>query len=267
MSSTAVNMDVPPPRSARRRSIARPQAELSISIARTREEVAAAWNLVYRSYLQANLINGNPFEIHTVPHALNAKTSVVVGRINDEIVSTLTIMHDDRKRGLPLDKVYRTQLDGLRGQGRRLLEVGLFADRRLSIRRATAAFMEMMRFVFYRSCYDLADIMIGVHPRHAAFYQRNFGFSVEGPVDVHPVVNNRPVILLRGDSQAQLRANPVPCQVVDYIQRPLPRSTFNERAPLRPENLKGSVIAGFIERVDDSWSHHTSQPLTKARIA
>ena len=254
------------PRPVRQRVRARQNSELQISVATTREEVAAAWNLVYRSYRQAELIDDNPYQIHTVPHALRPGTSVILGRIDGEIVSTLTIMHDGRE-GLPLDRVYQPRLDQLRKEGRRLMEVGLFADRRLSISRATAAFMEMMRFVFYSSCYSLADIMIGVHPSHAPFYERNFGFVIDGPVDVHPLVNCRPVVLLRGDTQAQLSANPVPQQLVDYVNRPLPRAAFEERARLHPENVAGTVIASFVDRLHEFWSNVHQPRVAEARIA
>lgn len=254
------------PRRARRRVLAKQPADLQISIAATREEVAAAWNLVYNSYRQADLIADNPYHIHTVPHALRPGTSVILGRMDGEIVSTLTIMHDGGE-GLPLDRVYRSRLDELRSEGRRLMEVGLFADRRLSIGRATAAFMEMMRFVFYNSCYSLADIMIGVHPSHAPFYQRNFGFQIDGPVDVHPLVNCRPVILLRGDTQAQLKANPIPQQLIDYVNRPLPRAAFDERARLHPQSVEGTVIASFVNRLSDCWSNIGQPRTVEARIA
>lgn len=254
------------PRPVRQRTRAARSSELQISIATTREEVASAWNLVYRSYRQAQLIDDNPYQIHTVPHALRPGTSVILGRIDGELVSTLTIMHDGRE-GLPLDRVYKPRLNQLREEGRRLMEVGLFADRRLSISQATTSFMEMMRFVFYSSCYSLADIMIGVHPSHAPFYERNFGFVVDGPVDVHPLVNCRPVVLLRGDTQAQLRADPVPRQLVDYVNRPLPRTAFEDRARLHPETVAGTVIASFVERLHDFWSEVYQPSVAEARIA
>ncbi len=255
-------------RAVRRRTRPLNVADLEIAVAHTREEVAAAWQLVYRSYREADLIEDNPFQIHTVPHALRTSTTVVLGRMGDELVSTLTMMHDSRNGGLPLDCVYKTRLDELRSEGRRLMEVGLFADRRLTIGRATAAFMEMMRFVFYNSCYHLADIIIGVHPSHAAFYQRNFGFVIDGHVDAHPTVNHRPVVLLRGDTQAQLTANPVPMQLKEYLNRPLPRAAFANQTPLNREGVAGSVLANFCRRAENMEQTIPAQPcVTSARIA
>lgn len=238
-------------RAVRRRTRPLNVGNLDIAVAHTREEVATAWQLVYRSYRDADLIKDNPFQIHTVPHALRTSTTVVLGRLDKELVSTLTMMHDSKKGGLPLDCVYKTRLDELRSEGRKLMEVGLFADRRLHIGRATAAFMEMMRFVFYNSCYHLADIVIGVHPSHASFYQRNFGFAIDGHVDVHPTVNHRPVVLLRGDTQAQLTANPVPMQLKEYLNRPVPRAAFANQTPLNREDVAGSVLANFCECAED----------------
>jgi len=265
------NFAMPDDRALRRvRRRVRPicHADIEIDVAQTQDEVALAWQLVYRSYRQAQLIEDNPFQIHTVPHALRSSTTVVIGRIDGEIVSTLTMMHDSKQGGLPLDCVYKSRLDDLRVQGRKLMEVGLFADQRLIIGKATTAFMEMMRFVFYNSCYHLADIVIGVHPSHAPFYRRNFGFNIDGHVDVHPTVNNNPVVLLRGDTQAQLIADPVPMQLKNYLDRPLPRTTFANQPPLHPQDLQGSVLANFCDLAQDmKQTPKITDRTKKARIA
>lgn len=224
---------------------------LRIELARTPQQVAAAWRLVYAMYRQAELIDDNPYEIHTVAHALRPGTAVIVSYDGDDLVSTLTIMHESRE-GIPLDKVYRSELDGLRAQGRRLMEVGLFADRFQPALRSLTAIIEMMRYVFYSSCYSLADIIIGVNPHHQSFYERFFGFEQIGPVSMHPIVRNRPVVLLRGDTQRQFNGESVPPSLLEFASRPLPRRTFDERAPLHRDAIADTPIAGYISRA--SWN-------------
>ena len=173
--------------------------ELSFDVARTIEDVAQAWQLVYRAYLRTGLIHANPTRIHTVPQAIGRNTVVVCGRVYGRIVSTLS-GYVDGPQSLPLDSVYAAQLDALRAAGCRLMEVGLFADRRLHLERSREAILELMRYVCYFGVHAGAtDAVIGVHPHHAAYYTRLLGFDVSGPIRRYGAVNEAEVVLLRLD--------------------------------------------------------------------
>ncbi|MEX2215240.1 MAG: hypothetical protein WD768_13995 [Phycisphaeraceae bacterium] len=243
-----------------------PAAGLRIEIAQRPDQVAAAWELVYQAYRDAELIEDNPHRIHTVPQAIRPTTSVVVAYEGKKVVSTLTIMHDGPV-GLPLDRVYQPHLDRMRQDGKRLMEVGLFADSQLPISRATVAFREMMRFVFYSSCWSLADIVIGVHPSHSKYYIRQFGFETAGPVSVHPIVRNRPVVLLHGETKRQLSLNPMPRSIAEYVDRPLPRSSFDRKLRLAPETIAGTAIGGFVDMLAELWNNVTYVPRLAGTIS
>src|SRR5437660_92608 len=116
---------------------------LNFFVARTLDDVVEAWSVVYYAYLRAGLIDSNPFEVHTVPQALGPHTLVVTGCLGPLSVSTLSA-YVDNPAGVPLDAVYRAELDGLRKQGRRIMEVGLFADRRDHIARTAPGLPELM---------------------------------------------------------------------------------------------------------------------------
>ena len=205
-------------------------SKIQVHIAQTRDQIAAAWSLVYQAYRSAAIIDSNSMGIHTIPHALSPATTVIVGtNAQNQVVSTLTIMHDC-SQGLSLDSIYGNQLDKLRQQNRHLMEVGLFAESKPKVDQAnntttkpgahtvtkpsvnstvlSNTIYNMMRYVFYNSCYSLADIIIGVHPHHAGFYKRAFGFEVAGPIKQHPCVKHRPVILLRGDTKKTNKSKP-----------------------------------------------------------
>ena len=211
-----------------------------VDFARRPDQISAAWRLVFEAYREAELIDDNPWGMHLVPHALRPSTSVVIASRGEQVISTLTIMHDS-SHGLALDAAYPTELDALRQGGHKLMEVGLFADRHLPIAAATRAIVEMMRYVFYISCYSLADIVIGVHPRHAAFYERNFGFQPFTPVSTHPTVRHNAVVGLLGETQRQLSSQPVPPSLADYASRHIPRSAIKNRAAVDPQAILGSA--------------------------
>src|SRR5699024_10861758 len=131
--------------------------ELSYTCAHRLREVEMAWRLVYERYVQKKLIEQNPFNLHTVPMAIGDHACVICGPERNtsgatsrpgETRSTLTLIGDN-PAGLPLDSVYREQLDGLRRRGRRPVEVGLLADRRRRASRSAAALFSMMRWAAY----------------------------------------------------------------------------------------------------------------------
>src|SRR4051794_7035611 len=107
----------------------RDRSGLNFYVARTLDDVLEAWQLVYIAYRGVGLVDANPYELHTMPQAVGAQTLVVTGCLGPLSVSTLSV-YLDPPGGLPLDSVYKDELAGLRGEGRRIMEVGLFGDRR-----------------------------------------------------------------------------------------------------------------------------------------
>jgi len=222
------------------------QPALNYRIARTCEDVEAAWRLVYQAYRRIGLIDPNPFEIHTTPHAVNGDSVVVMGLHEDRTLgATLTAMLD-APNGLPLDHVYPDELATLRNEGRKLIEVGLFADRRRDFVRTTRSLLELMRFAFhYGWQQDVDDFVIGVHPHHAKFYCRMFSFEIHGGEKQYSTVNDHPVVLLRGDLPRgiQLRR-----RAVDYaLRNPVEPDAFADRFSFDDPQLRDSRIAAFLQ--------------------
>lgn len=221
------------------------KSDLTVGVATELNEIVEAWRLVYDLYRRIEIIDENPVGLHTNLHAVAPDTSVIVGQLDGEAVSTLTIMQDG-PYGLPLDSVYNRQLNLLRRLGRPILEVGLLADRREKAGRAMAAIMEMMRYAFWNAALNGADLLCGVHPHHAQFYIRTFGFDTIGPVTVYPTVRNQPVVLLRLDIPGQMRCNPLPRGVDMYLRNPLSSDAFDQRYPLEPRRVTSTPIARYL---------------------
>lgn len=218
---------------------------LEIGVASRLDQVVAAWQLVYQAYRRIEIINANPAEVHTSPLAISPQTAVIVGTCRDEVASTLTMMHDS-ERGLPLDDVYSRPMAALRQRGEKLMEVGLLADRRAKASRAIAAIFGMMRFVFYNARFTRSIIVCGVHPHHAGFYMKSFGFEVAAPETTHPGVNNQPVIFLRLDLDQKLQLDPLPRGLAMYVADPLAADTFDVRFPLTATSVAHTPIGAFL---------------------
>jgi hypothetical protein len=211
------------------------------------EQVESAWRLVYERYSQMGLIDENPFAMHAVPSAVGEHACVIWGPEGLDVGYTMTMFRDNPK-GLALDSVYAPDLNELRQKGRRLLEVGMLADRRESASRGVGALFDMMRWAIHYGLHtDLTDIVIGVHPRHAQFYMRCYGFEQFAPPTTYPMVRDNPVVPLRLRLREGLAKDKLPRGLADARDNPVPASNFAHRFAFAPQQLRGSLIAGFLE--------------------
>lgn len=211
------------------------------------EQVEAAWRLVYARYSHMGLIDENGFGIHTAPAAVGKHACVIWGPEGPEVGYTMTLFRDN-PMGLALDSVYAPYLDALRVQGRRLLEVGMLADRRQSAARSIGALFSMMRWAIYYGLHnDLSDIVVGVHPHHAQFYVRCYGFEEFAPPTTYPMVRDNPVVLLRLRLRERLADDVLPRGLADARDNPVPSSAFASSFEFAPEQLSGSLIEGFLK--------------------
>lgn len=215
------------------------------AVASSVSDVICAWSLVHDAYTRIGLIDTNKFSLHTVSQAVSPATSVIIGSMNDAPVSTLSIIHEGAQQ-IPLQNVYPRELDSLRKQGRKLLEVGLLADRREHISRAMVAIFEMMRFVFWRSYLTHTDIVIGVHPHHAGFYINSFGFEPIGQQSTHPTVKDHPVLPMRLDIHTVLKSDAVPKRLTQYLNNPLPDDAFDHRCRFDPLEVENSPLGMYL---------------------
>lgn len=220
------------------------------------EQVEAAWGFVYDRYSKMGLIDENRFGIHTSPHAVGPHACVILGPTSTDIGYTITLFQDSPK-GLALDSAYGHRLDELRRKGRRLLEVGLLADRRQNTSGSIGALFSMMRWaIHYGLHHDLTDIVVGVHPRHASFYIRFYGFEIAGAPTTYAVVKNNPVVLLRLRLCAEAPLSQLPRGLMDAKNNPPPAGAFSHAFSFDGEQLKNSLINGFLKSSDTPLLDH-----------
>lgn len=224
----------------------RDRSGLNFYVARTLDDVLEAWQLVYIAYRRAELIDSNPYELHTMRQAVGPQTLVVTGCLGPLSVSTLSV-YLDSPVGLPLDSVYKDALAKLRGDGRRIMEVGLFGDRRDHLNRSAEGLFELMRFAYFYAIYNkVDDAVIGIHPDHAAFYKRFFAFEQIGDSRDYPTVKNNPVIPLRLDLHTAPKLDPLPKGLRYFAENELPERVFANRFGFDEGQVASSPIAQFL---------------------
>lgn len=168
----------------------------NIKIAETRDEWAQSFALVYREYLASGYITEpHPSRMHLSVYNLLPTTCVFVFRTYVTVISTLTQIFDSELFGLPMDALYRPELDALRAQGRRITELSALATPRETRWCNLMVFLSKTMFE-YSMMNDIDDICIMVNPKHVSFYKTMFLFEDFGEERFYPGVG-APAVALR----------------------------------------------------------------------
>lgn len=168
----------------------------------TRNELEQAYNLVYRTYRSEGYLERNPARLRVSIYNALPATITFVGKLGDEVVATVTVV-PDTPAGLPMEVIYREEVESLRNGGRHLAEVTMLADRRHELRRSLPVVMALMKQVFDYCTLILSttDLCITINPRHESYYHRYLLFDPLGDLKLYPSVRNNPALALRLDLQ------------------------------------------------------------------
>jgi hypothetical protein len=142
-------------------------------------------------YLSTPKPHGMLFGIHT----LLPETVIFVAKSYRTVISTLTEIFDTELFGLPMDELYRKELDGLRSKGRKIVELSVLVTpvdfRWMNV------FMYINKIMYlYSLDRGVNDLCIAVNPKHVRFYKHIMLFEDLGPERYYPRVN-APAVALR----------------------------------------------------------------------
>ena len=215
-------------------------------MAKTLPDAINAWQIVYWSYVTHGLISPNPYQIHAMPNVISNDTVVIRGRIDDLTISTVSA-YLDGPAGLPLDDVYHHELSQLRARGRKLVEIGLLADRYQYPLRAVDAILKLMGHAMYFGIHQGAtDGVVGVNAHHVKYYTRLLGFDVIGPEKKYAAVNNNSVVLLRIDWYAKTAMRRQPRGMAYLTSPPTPPEVFDGRFDLCHTSISDTLLERYL---------------------
>jgi len=170
----------------------------NIKIAETRDEFAQSFALVYREYLASGYIKSpHPSEMHFSAFNFLPETCVFIFRTYLTVISTLTQIFDTPLFGLPMDALYKEELDALRAQGRKITELSALATPKETRWCNLMVFLSRTMFEYSR-INAVDDICIMVNPKHVSFYKTMFLFEDFGPEKFYAGVG-APAVALRID--------------------------------------------------------------------
>jgi hypothetical protein len=216
------------------------KGDLEIRPVLDRAEMESAYELVYQNYRSREYIPPNSSGLRFTVFNAFPSTVTFVGVIHGEVIATVSLI-PDTPVGLPMDEIYHDEVQALRDAGRRLIEVTMLADRRLSIQRSLAMVLALMKLVFDYATLSLkaTDLCITVNPHHDRFYHEYLLFTPLGGLRAYPSVSGNPAIarrldLVRVEEECQGR----PVLVHRFLQDRTPASLFEQRYRMSAADLR-----------------------------
>ncbi len=147
----------------------------------TVDELKTAAQLLYQGYLRRGYANTNPAQMRlSIYHALPETTTFVAIHPRLGIVGTLALIEDSRL-GLPMDEVYKSELDTMRRSRHRLAEASMLALNNELFGQQTLPLFHMSKFVvtlrlfkamfdYLRGCTAVTELAACFNPRHQVLY-------------------------------------------------------------------------------------------------
>jgi len=167
---------------------------LGCKIAATHDEWHDAFALVYESYVRSGLTQPNLHGVRIIPHHLLPTTSTLIARLGSEVIGTMTLVRDS-EMGVPLEAVYRRDVEAMRAQGIAFAEVSCLATRPLSLVDYPYVFMRLLRLLAQHARHvGVERLLIAAHPRHVRLYERSMGYRRFGGETSYPSVGGAPAV-------------------------------------------------------------------------
>jgi hypothetical protein len=113
-------------------------------------------------------------------------------------LARLTLLVDSAV-GLYANDVFAPEVRALRNSGRKLCELGKFGVNQYIRSKKVLASLFHVAYVNAHHIHNCTDILAEVHPRHAAFFIKSFGFRQYGEERICKRINS-PAVLLRLES-------------------------------------------------------------------
>lgn len=148
---------------------------LSFELARTKEDIEAAFKLLHDAYVEQEFITPQPSGMRLiVQHALPT-TSLLVAKIDNRVIGTISVMRDT-PLGLPMEKVF--DISQLKLRGKRVAELSCLAihpDFRRKMGGQVFFPLTLFAAMYAKNSFGTDFLVWNLYPHHADFYNAIFG--------------------------------------------------------------------------------------------
>lgn len=208
--------------------------ETPVRIARTLDELRAAYRLVYREYLMRGFCQPDESKMHYTFYCLLPGTRTFVLKKNEKVLGTVTLITDS-ECGLPLESSFADEIEGLRSPQRCIAEISLLAldrnfiqekDLRLAGFRKLWAVFALFKVMFdYVRVTSITDFVIAVHPRQESLY-KSLDFETIGPRRCYLPACGNPAVAMHLNITQWLEITPQEKSTKSYFLRESPGECF-----------------------------------------
>ena len=161
-------------------------------VARNNEEKTEVLSLIKRVYARENYAAEDAIETAFDKHLLAPETRVFAAYRDDVLFATVSVVPDS-DLGLPMDILYKQELNEIRSQNKKIAEVGQFAVDHKLVQQLTASAPLLKLVLEYAIQKSLDYLCIAINPKHDSFYKA-LGFVPIGGLKYYPSVNNAPAL-------------------------------------------------------------------------
>jgi len=171
----------------------------------SREDLERAYRLVYKEYQVKGYCEPDPSKMHYNLFSLLPTSRTFMLEKTGNFVGTISLI-PDTPCGLPLDSIFKGEIDRFRLPGRKVAEVGLLALDGESFEKSSFSLTDFQKltgsfrlfkimFDYARNAAGITDLIIGMHPKHRELY-RYLLFQDIGPVRSYPGARGKPALLM-----------------------------------------------------------------------
>ncbi len=163
--------------------------------ARTENERRKALNLTSKIYREEGYLSGTEENSDFEKYILEPSTKVFIASKNNKVFGTVSIVTDSEKLGLPMDSLYKKEVDEIRKLGGKIAEVTQLAlEKETDDKTKSLSTLSLFKLVIQYAKYKSIDYLcIAINPKHDTFYKR-VGFKELGELKYYPSVNNAPAL-------------------------------------------------------------------------
>lgn len=156
--------------------------EFSVEVARTREDLEAAYKLLHDCYVGINIIDPQPSGLRCYLFSFLPTSTIIVAKKGNKVIGTMSAIKDS-KSGLPSDKDFLAQNNQFRRAEKVLIEASALAVAPEFRGHHSVSFLLMKYLYFYcKNSVEGDHIIAAVHPRAEDFYKALWSFERNGDV-------------------------------------------------------------------------------------
>lgn len=164
------------------------------------EKMSQVEELVFERYKIKNFCSDR-FEIK---NALTKKNKITLAAYekNLELVATVSLVFDIEKRKLPCEHVFKNELDQLRQQNRKLVEMTKLATVN---GKEEVIFYFLVLIVLFTQKSNYSDMIAMIETKHISYFNSLFRFEVIGVPKMDTHANNELSSLIRLDATSLIK--------------------------------------------------------------